>query len=126
MATRKIGVTATSLHMPFDKMLPLAKEMGITGLQLWGVGGEHDARSLSKDDRKRLLDQIQFARNGDLRAVRRGRRVYDPETSGGSSRRAARAVIDMAVDMDVRVVSGHVGVIPEDHNDPKWICMPRP
>ena len=59
MANRKIGVTSTSFNMPFDEMLPLAKEMGITGVQIWGVGGEHDAMSLSKVDRKRLLDKIQ-------------------------------------------------------------------
>lgn len=48
MANRKLGVTSTSLHMPFDQMLPIASRMGITGVQLWNVGGEHDARSLSK------------------------------------------------------------------------------
>lgn len=124
MANRKIGITETSLAMPFDEMLPLAKELGISGIQIWGVSGIHDAMSLSRDDRKRLLDQI---RSHGLEISALCAEVggfTDPATVEDHLMRA-RAVIDMAVDMDVRVVSGHVGVISEDPNDPGRVCMTK-
>lgn len=122
MANRKIGVTSTSFCMPFDKMLPLAKEMGIVGVQLWGVGGEHDAMTLSSDDRRRLLDQIrsQGMEISALCAEVGG--FTTPDTVEGNLEKA-RAVVDMAIDMDVCVVSGHIGVIAEDRNDPGRVCM---
>jgi L-ribulose-5-phosphate 3-epimerase len=47
-----------------------------------------------------------------------------PETVEGNLERA-RAVVDMAVDMGVTVVSGHIGTIAEDPNDPGLICMTK-
>lgn len=124
MASRKIGVTSTSFHMPFDEMLPLAREMGITGLQLWGVGGEHDAMTLSTDDRKRLLDQITSLGMEISALCAEVGGFCHPETVEGNTEKA-RAVVDMAVDMGVYVVSGHVGVIAEDPNDPGRVCMAK-
>lgn len=105
-------------------MLPLAKEMGITGVQLWGVGGEHDARSLSKDDRMRLLEKIQ-SQGMEISALCAEVGGFSHPDRVEESIAKARAVVDMAVDMDVWVISGHVGTIPEDHNDPAWICMAK-
>lgn len=122
LANRKIGVTSTSFNMPFDKMLPLAKEMGITGVQLWGVGGEHDAMALSKDDRKRLLDQI-LSQGMEITALCAEVGGFSHPETVADNLVKARAVVDMAVDMGVYVISGHVGVIAEDPNDPGRICM---
>lgn len=122
MAARKIGVTSTSFNMPFDKMLPLAKHMGITGVQLWGVGGEHDARTLSRDDRMRLLEQIQ-SQGMEISALCAEVGGFSDPATVEAHMETARAVIDMAVDMGVHIVSGHVGTIPEDHDNPSWICM---
>lgn len=110
--------------MPFDKMLPLAKEMGITGVQLWGVGGEHDAMTLTKDDRKRLLEQIQ-SHGMEITALCAEVGGFSHPESVEDNLVRARAVIDMAVDMGVYVVSGHVGVIDEDRNDPGRVCMAK-
>lgn len=124
MANRKIGVTSTSFNMPFDKMLPLAKEMGITGVQLWGVDGEHDARTLSIDDRKRLLDLIHsYGMEISALCAEVGGFTH-PETVESNLERA-RAVVDMAVDMNVYVISGHVGTIAKDPNDPGRMCMAK-
>ncbi len=103
-------------------MLPLAKEMGITGLQLWGVGGEHDAMTLNRDDRLRLLEKIQSMGMEISALCAEVGGFSDPATLEDHMQKA-RAVIDMAVDMGVYVVSGHVGTIPEDHSDPAWVCM---
>lgn len=108
--------------MPFDKMLPLAKEMGIVGVQLWGVGGEHDAMTLTKDDRMRLLDQIS-SQGMEITALCAEVGGFTHPESVEDSLEKARAVVDMAVDMGVYVVSGHIGVIAEDPNDPGRVCM---
>jgi L-ribulose-5-phosphate 3-epimerase len=124
LANRKIGVTETSLAMPFDEMMPIARDLGITGVQIWGVGGIHDAMTLSKDDRKRLLDQIRsYGMEISALCAEVGGFTH-PETVESNLERA-RAVIDMAVDMDVHVVSGHVGVISEDPHDPGRVCMAK-
>lgn len=124
MANRKIGVTETSLAMPFDRMLPLAKQMGITGVQIWGVGGIHDAMTLSRDDRKRLLDQIR-SHGMEISALCAEVGGFSHPDSVEDHLARARAVIDMAVDMGVYVVSGHVGVIAEDPNDSGRVCMAK-
>lgn len=110
--------------MPFDQMLPLAKEMGITGVQLWGVGGEHDAMTLSKDDRKRLLEKMQSQGMEITALCAEVGGFSHPESVEGNIERA-KAVVDMAVDMGVYVVSGHVGVIAADPNDPGRVCMTK-
>jgi L-ribulose-5-phosphate 3-epimerase len=124
LATRKIGVTSTSFNMPFDRMLPLAKHMDIVGVQLWGVGGEHDAMTLSKDDRMRLLDQIRSQGMEIVALCAEVGGFTNPDTVEDNMERA-RAVIDMAVDMDVYVVTGHIGVISDNRNDPGRLCMAR-
>ncbi len=124
LANRKIGITETSLAMPFDDMLPLAKELGIAGLQIWGVGGIHDAMALSIDDRKRLLDQIKSHGLEISALCAEVGGFTNPETVEDHLTRA-RAVVDMAVDMGVHVISGHVGVISEDPNDPGRVCMAK-
>lgn len=124
MANRKIGITETSLAMPFDEMLPIARDLGITGVQIWGVGGIHDAMTLSKDDRKRLLDQIKsYGMEISALCAEVGGFTH-PETVE-SNLEKAKAVIDMAVDMDVHVVSGHIGVIAENPDDPGRVCMAK-
>jgi L-ribulose-5-phosphate 3-epimerase len=124
LATRKIGVTSTSFAMPFDDMLPLAKEMGIEGVQLWGVGGEHDAKTLTKDDRLRLLDKIHSHGMVVTALCAEVGGFTNPETVQDNLEKA-RAVVDMAVDMDVHVISGHVGVIAENPADPGRMCMAK-
>jgi len=122
MASRKIGATSTSFGMPFDSMLPLAKEMGITGLQLWNVGGEHDALALSTDDRKRLLDKIHSYGLEIAALCAEVGGFGNPETVEDHLVKA-KAVIDMAVDMQVFVISGHVGTITADPGEPEQVCM---
>jgi len=122
LADRKIGVTSTSFNMPFDEMLPLAAEMGITGVQLWNVGGEHDARSLSTDERKQLLEKIK-SRGMEISALCAEVGGFTDPAIVQENLEKAKAVIDMAVDMDVYVISGHVGVIPEDPSAPERVCM---
>lgn len=124
MAQRKIGVTSASFNMPFDQMLPLASEMGITGLQLWNVGGEHDAASLSSDDRKRLLDKIK-SHGMEISALCAEVGGFTDPATVQDHLKKAKAVIDLAVDLGVYVISGHVGTIPEDPNDPARVCMTK-
>ncbi|NLN75116.1 MAG: sugar phosphate isomerase/epimerase [Armatimonadetes bacterium] len=122
MANRKIGVTSTSFAMPFDEMLPLAKRMGIKGVQLWCAHGEHDAKMLSKDDRLQLLDKIHSHGMVVTALCAEVGGFTNPDTVEANLE-TAKAVVDMAVDMDVYVISGHIGVISDNPNDPGRLCM---
>jgi len=102
----------------------IAKEMGIAGVQLWGVGGEHDAMTLSTDARKRLLDQIR-SQGMEISALCAEVGGFNHPKTVAINIEKAKAVVDMAVDMDVYVVSGHIGVIAEDPNDPGRVCMAK-
>lgn len=124
MANRKIGVTSTSFGMPFDEMLPLAKEMGIKGVQLWGASGEHDAKALSRDDRLRLLDKIHSYGMEVTALCAEVGGFTNPDTVQANLE-TSRAVIDMAVDMDVYIITGHIGVIAQDPNDAGRLCMAK-
>jgi len=108
--------------MPFDQMLPLAKEMGITGLQLCNVGGEHDPMSLSADDRKRLLEKI-HSHGMEISALCAEVGGFTDPATVDDHLIKAKAVIDLAVDLGVYVISGHVGTIPEDPAHPARVQM---
>lgn len=122
MAARKIGITATSFITPFEESLNIAKELGITGIQLWNVGGEHDPRVLSIDDRKKLNEKIHSC-GLEVSALRGEVGGFTDASKLEENIAVFKAVVDMAVDMDVYVISATLGKVMADPKSSERICL---
>ena len=118
-----VGVILDSFRKPFPEAIKIAAGMGIQGLQVYSTKGEMAPEQLVGQKRKDFLNMVSdngmviSALCGDL-----GRGFGNPELNPGLIERSKR-IIDMAVDMGVKVVTTHIGVVPEDPAHPRYAIM---
>ena len=116
----KIGVMPSSFRVPFKEAVILARDMGAKGLQPYVTGGELTP-DLTKDERKAILkfvkdNGLEFsAVCGDF-----GSAYFSAEDNEAEVKRMM-SMMDLALDFDTRIVTTHIGHVPEDENDPKYI-----
>ncbi|MBQ3002409.1 MAG: TIM barrel protein [Clostridia bacterium] len=119
MAKFQIGVMTDSFKLPFEQGLAKAAEVGAQGIQLYVVDGEmkYDTFDDAKVARVRgLLEQnnlVISALCGDF-----GGHGFERADENAWKIPASKAVADLAVRLGTKVVTTHIGVVPEDKNDP--------
>lgn len=121
----KIGILADCLGLPIRKGIETAAELGAEGIQVYTTTGELAAHKLDLAARDELRSLIQSL---DLELA-----ALCGDFGGGFSDAASLEwriprtceVIDLAVDLGTRVVTTHVGVVPEDERAPEWETMRR-
>ncbi len=122
----KIGILADCLGLPIRKGIETAAELGAEGIQVYTTTGELAAHKLDLAARDELRSLIQSL---DLELA-----ALCGDFGGGGFTDAASLewriprtceVIDLAVDLGTRVVTTHVGVVPEDERAPEWETMRR-
>jgi sugar phosphate isomerase/epimerase len=97
-----------------------AAEMGADGFQIYCTKGEMAPENMDKDTRedfkKFVSDQglVISALCGDL-----GKGFLDPEVNKEVVPRS-KEFVDLAVDLDTKVVTTHIGHLPDDENTPEW------
>ena len=117
---RKIGVVVESLKLGIREGISKAAEMGIDGFQMYVTRGETAAENMSADDRKDFMRFVAdtgieiSALCGDM-----GKGFLDPSTKDEVIRRS-KAFIDLAVDLETKIVTTHIGHLPDDENTPEW------
>ena len=120
MARFQIGVMTDSFRVPFEEGVRKAKEVGAQGIQLYVVGGEtkYDTFDDAKVERtKELLRENGLcisALCGDL-----GGHGFEREDENAWKIPASKAMADLAVRLGTKVVTTHIGVVPEHPEDPK-------
>ena len=121
MFNNKIGVMVDSFRLNLKAGIKKAAEVGAQGIQLYAVSGPMAPENLSKNDRKQLLKFIK--EQGLTVAALCG----DPGGHGfaiaeENLQKIARSkkIMDLARDLETDVVTTHVGVIPEDSNQPRY------
>ena len=123
MYSFKIGVMADSFRLPIREGMKKAAELGADGCQVYAVGGEVSPDVLDKEGRESFLrfakeNGLQFsALCGDL-----GHGFYDPENNKILIEKSKR-ILQLASDLDTRVVTTHIGVVPEDSSHPRYAIM---
>ena len=123
MYSFKIGVMADSFRLPIRDGMKKAAELGADGCQVYAVGGEVSPDVLDKEGRASFLrfakeNGLQFsALCGDL-----GHGFYDPENNKILIEKSKR-ILQLASDLDTRVVTTHIGVVPEDSSHPRYAIM---
>ena len=123
MSDFAIGVMLDSFRMPVKEALKKAREVGASGVQIYATKGEMAPEALSAHARKELLARIHdeglvvSALCGDL-GMGFGNREKNPELIERSKR-----ILDLACDLETKVVTTHIGVVPEHEDHPRYAVM---
>ena len=119
MYNNKIGVMVDSFRLNIREGIKKAKEVGALGIQLYAVSGYMDPDTLGKNERIELLKCIKdnglvvSALCGDL-----GGHGFSIYPDNRLKIEKSKKIMDLAVDLETRVVTTHIGVIPEDESHP--------
>jgi L-ribulose-5-phosphate 3-epimerase len=117
---RKIGIMIESLKLGIKPGIVRAAELGVDGFQVYVTEGETAPENMSADDRQAFKKFIAdhgleiSALCGDM-----GKGFLDPKTSPDVVRRS-KLFIDLAVDLGTKIVTTHIGHLPEDEHTREW------
>ena len=123
MSDFAIGVMLDSFRLPVKEALKKAREVGASGVQIYATKGEMAPEALSAHARKELLARIHdeglvvSALCGDL-GMGFGNREKNPELIERSKR-----ILDLACDLETKVVTTHISVVPEHEDHPRYAVM---
>lgn len=116
----KIGVIPDSFQVPFKDAVILARDMGVKGLQPYATRGELSPENLTKEDR---ADILKYVKNNGLvfsaLCADFGLHFNEKGTNEEGILRTM-AMMDLAVDFDTKVITTHIGKVPEDENSEEY------
>lgn len=117
---RKIGIIIDSLRQGTRQGIRTAKELGADGFQIYCIAGDMAPENMTADDRRDFKAFVSglgleiSALCGDL-----GKGFLNAEANRTTLPRY-RKFIDLAVDLDVRIVTSHIGRLPDDSSAAEW------
>jgi len=126
----KIGAMTTSFRKPFQESLRAAAALQVDGVQIWATNltyydpnhpvGELDPETTTEAGKRELLATLKelnlgiSALCGDL-----GRGFVKPDHIAEDVAKTKR-MMDLAKSLGVKVLTSHIGRIPDDPNDPGY------
>lgn len=119
-----IGIMADSLRLPFAESLQKCRQLGADGVQLYAVSGEMAPEAQTPAgiaEKRRILADNGLAVSalcGDLGGHGFCLAEENPEKIARSKR-----IVDLALSLDCRVVTTHIGVIPADTDCDRYRIM---
>lgn len=124
----KIGAMTTSFRKPFYESLKAAAALKVDGVQIWATNityydpnhpvGELDPELTTEEEKRKLLGTLKelgmeiSALCGDL-----GRGFVRPDHIAEDVAKT-KQMMDLAKSLGVKVLTSHIGRIPEDPSDP--------
>jgi len=121
MSRFSIGVMVDSFRLPLEEGIAKAREVGATGIQIYATSGEMAPENLSASRRKEILDIIKSnglvvsALCGDL-----GGHGFAIAEDNPARIEKSKRIMDLAKDLETKVITTHIGVIPKDPNHPRY------
>lgn len=118
MSNFSIGIMADSLKMNFVDSMRKAKELGADGVQLYATKGEMAPENLTsaliseKRDIIKSCGLTVSALCGDLEGHGFQIKSENPKKIEKSKR-----IVDLALELGTKIVTTHIGVIPDEMND---------
>lgn len=119
-----IGIMADSLRLPFAESLQKCRQLGADGVQLYAVSGEMAPEAQTPEkiaEKRRILADNGLAVSalcGDLGGHGFCLAEENPEKILRSKR-----IVDLALALDCRVVTTHIGVVPADTGCDRYRIM---
>ena len=123
MARFPIGVMLDSFQKPIPEALESAARVGAQGIQVYATRGELSPEAMTNEKRrefqKRVSDSglVISALCGDL-----GMGFHRPKENPRLIE-ASKRILDLAKDLQTDIVTTHIGVVPEDENNPRYRVM---
>jgi L-ribulose-5-phosphate 3-epimerase len=115
----KIGVLVDSFRLGIEDGIDKAKQIGAEGIQIYATYGDLAPENLNDKRKKELLDRIESnglvvsALCGDL-----GGHGFMDEKENEWKIEKSKRIMELAKELKTDVVTTHIGVVPEDKNDP--------
>jgi sugar phosphate isomerase/epimerase len=118
-----IGVILESFKLPRSEAIRKAAELGANGIQMYATKGENSPENLNSAARAALLREVKesglifSALCGDL-GHGFGNKELNPTLIEKSKR-----IVDLALDLDTKIITTHIGVVPRDKNHERYKIM---
>jgi len=119
----KIGIISDSFRLPLYEGIKAAKNAGAEGIQVYAVKGEMSPE-MSRDDRKKFREFCAehslevSALCGDL-----GGHGFQRADENKTKIPRSKQIVDLAVDVGTKVVTTHIGVLPNRKADAVYRTM---
>ena len=123
MSRFHIGVITDSFRLPFQQAVKKSREVGAHGIQLYAVDGEISP-SLTASERREAARVIAendlkiSALCGDL-----GGHGFAIQQENAEKIEKSKKIIDLALDLGTKIVTTHIGVVPEDSSCERYKIM---
>lgn len=118
-----IGIILDCFKKPALESLDIVASLGAQGIQVYATRGEMSPENLVGEKRKNFLKEVKArglvisALCGDL-----GHGFGNAEKNPMLVEKSKR-ILDLAKDLETDIVTTHIGVVPEDHNHPRFKIM---
>lgn len=120
----KLGVISDCFQKTMEESIAAAAALKLSGIQMYAVSGDICPEALTDADiaryKKLLADNnlVVSALCGDL-----GGHGFEIAKDNAERIEKTKKIVDLAVKFDTKVVTTHIGVIPEDTNCEKYQTM---
>lgn len=120
----KIGVITDCFKLPLKDGIKLAGELGLDGIQIYATTGEFSPQTLTeaqKAEYKKMLKEY----NLEISALCGDMGGYGFQIAEDNPERIVKTkqIIDLAAEFGVKVITTHIGVIPDDKKHPRYKVM---
>ena len=118
-----IGIILDCFKKPALEALDIVASLGAQGIQVYATRGEMSPENLVGEKRRNFLKEVKArglvisALCGDL-----GHGFGNAEQNPMLVEKSKR-ILDLAKDLETDIVTTHIGVVPEDHNHPRFKIM---
>ncbi len=120
----KIGVITDCFHLPLKDGLCLASKMSFNGVQVYATTGEFSPEVLTEEKKAEIKSLLKekgleiSALCGDM-----GGFGFQIEKDNPERVEKTKRIIDLAEEFGTRVITTHIGVIPENKEHPRYSVM---
>jgi sugar phosphate isomerase/epimerase len=120
----KIGVITDCFKKPHAEGIKLASALGLSGVQIYATGGDFSPENLTdekKAEYKKLLSE-----NGlcvSALCADMGGFGFEKAEDNPTRVEKTKKIVDLAVEFGAKVITTHIGVIPEDKSNPRYPVM---
>lgn len=116
-----IGAIMDSFRMDERKAIETAAKLGIKGLQMYATNDEHSPRNMTKERCRELIDIMKS--NGLVFSALCGDFKKGYKNLDRGTLEEIKRILYLAKELGTDVVTTHIGVIPEDSNNPRYKIM---
>lgn len=120
----KIGVITDCFKLPLDESIKLAGKLGFDGIQIYATTGEFSPEVLTTE-RKSEIRSLLMENHLEISALcgDMGGYGFQIESDNAERIQKTKRIIDLAEEFEVGVITTHIGVIPENKDNPRYSVM---